>query len=119
MLDETGLLKEVLPEFQAMKGVEQPAEFHPEGDVFIHTLLALENLPHPCPPTLAWGTLLHDVGKPPTFRVAPDRIRFDGHVDVGVKIAEEICGRLRFSKDDTGQVLRWSTTICASVTLRA
>jgi poly(A) polymerase len=105
LLDESGLLKEVLPEISAMKGVQQPPEFHPEGDVFVHTLLLLENLPRPCPPTLAWGALLHDVGKPATFRVAPDRIRFDGHVDVGVKIAEEICGRLRFSNDDAAQVL--------------
>ena len=105
LLDATGLLKEVLPEISAMKGVQQPAEFHPEGDVFIHTLLALENLPYPCPLTLAWGTLLHDVGKPATFRVAPDRIRFDSHVEVGVRIAEEICERLRFSKHDTAQVL--------------
>jgi poly(A) polymerase len=105
LLDKTGLLKEVLPEISAMMGVQQPGEYHPEGDVFVHTLLALENLPYPCPPTLAWGTLLHDVGKPATFRVAPDRIRFDGHVEVGVKIAEEICERLRFSKHDTVQVL--------------
>jgi putative nucleotidyltransferase with HDIG domain len=105
LLDESGLLKEVLPEISAMKGVEQPAQFHPEGDVFAHTLLLLDNLPDPCPVALAWGALLHDVGKPATFRVAPDRIRFDGHVDVGVKIAEDICERLRFSKDDTEQVL--------------
>ncbi|HXM21547.1 MAG TPA: CCA tRNA nucleotidyltransferase [Terriglobales bacterium] len=105
LLDETGLLHEVLPEIEAMKGVEQPPQFHPEGDVFVHTLLLLDKLPHPCPITLAWGALLHDVGKPATFRVAPDRIRFDGHVDVGVKIAEEICGRLRFSHDDTDQIL--------------
>jgi len=105
LLDETGLLRNILPQITAMKGVEQPAEFHPEGDVFVHTLLLLDNLPHPCPPTLAWGALLHDVGKPPTFRVAPDRIRFDGHVEVGVKMAEEICQRLRFSKDETAQIL--------------
>ena len=105
LLDESGLLKEVLPEISAMKEVEQPHEFHPEGDVFVHTLLLLENLPYPCSAALAWGALLHDVGKPATFRVAPDRIRFDGHVDVGVKIAEEICQRLRFSSDDTEQVL--------------
>ncbi|MFZ0320147.1 MAG: CCA tRNA nucleotidyltransferase [Candidatus Sulfotelmatobacter sp.] len=105
LLDETGLLKEVLPEISAMKGVQQPPEFHPEGDVFVHTLLLLENLPQPCPPTLAWGALLHDVGKPATFRVAPDRIRFDGHVEVGVKIAEQICARLRFSNHNTCQVL--------------
>jgi poly(A) polymerase len=105
LLDETGLLREVLPEISAMKGVRQPAEFHPEGDVFVHTLLLLQELPHPCPATLAWGALLHDVGKPPTFRVAPDRIRFDHHVDVGVKMAEAICRRLRFSNDDTEQIL--------------
>ncbi|MGA7441013.1 MAG: HDIG domain-containing metalloprotein, partial [Candidatus Sulfotelmatobacter sp.] len=105
LLDQTGLLKEVLPEISAMKGIQQPREFHPEGDVFVHTLLLLESLPQPCSSTLAWGALLHDVGKPPTFRVAPDRIRFDGHVEVGVKMAEEICERLRFSNHDTAQVL--------------
>ncbi len=105
LLDESGLLRHVLPEISAMKGVEQPAEYHPEGDVFVHTLLLLDNLPQPCPLTLAWGALLHDVGKPPTFRVAPDRIRFDSHVEVGVKMAEEICRRLRFSNDETEQIL--------------
>ena len=104
LLDESGLLKEVLPEISAMKGVQQPPQFHPEGDVWVHTLLLLEQLPHPCPKTLAWGALLHDVGKPPTFRVAPDRIRFDEHVSVGVRMAEEICRRLRFSNDDTEQI---------------
>ncbi|HEX8815774.1 MAG TPA: CCA tRNA nucleotidyltransferase [Terriglobales bacterium] len=105
LLDQTGLQHEVLPEIEAMKGIAQPPEFHPEGDVFVHTLLLLSKLPQPCPPTLAWGALLHDVGKPPTFRVAPDRIRFDGHVDVGVKMAEAICERLRFSGDETRQIL--------------
>jgi poly(A) polymerase len=105
LLDETGLLHEVLPDIEAMKGVEQPPQFHPEGDVFVHTLLLLENLPQPCSTTLAWGALLHDVGKPPTFRVAPDRIRFDGHVDIGVKMAEEICRCLRFSNHDAEQIL--------------
>ncbi len=105
LLDESGLLKQVLPEISAMKGVAQPAEFHPEGDVFVHTLLLLDHLPEPCPMTLAWGALLHDVGKPPTFRVAPDRIRFDNHVEVGVKMAGEICRRLRFSNDETDQIL--------------
>jgi len=105
LLDESGLLHQVLPEISAMNGVEQPPQFHPEGDVFVHTMLLLDKLPHPCPVTLAWGALLHDVGKPATFRVAPDRIRFDGHVDVGVKMAEEICRRLRFSNDDTEQIL--------------
>jgi len=105
LLDQAGLLQEVLPEIEAMKGVAQPPEFHPEGDVFVHTQLLLSKLPQPCPPTLAWGALLHDVGKPPTFRVAPDRIRFDGHVEVGIKMAEAICERLRFSGADTEQIL--------------
>jgi poly(A) polymerase len=105
LLDETGLLENILPEILAMKGVQQPSEFHPEGDVFVHTLMLLDHLPQPCPMTLAWGALLHDVGKPPTFRVAADRIRFDDHVEVGVKMAEEICQRLRFSNDDTEQIL--------------
>lgn len=88
-----------------MRGVEQPPQFHPEGDVWTHTLMLLEQLPAGCSTTLAWGALLHDVGKPPTFRRAPDRIRFDGHVEVGVRMAEEICGRLRMSNGDTSQVL--------------
>jgi poly(A) polymerase len=104
LLDSTGLLKEVLPEVDRMHGVEQPPQFHPEGDVWIHTLLLLEKLPPRCSRTLAWGTLLHDVGKPPTFRVAPDRIRFDGHVEVGVRMAEEICRRLHFSNEDMRQI---------------
>ncbi len=104
LLSETGLLVEVLPEVARMQGVEQPPQFHPEGDVWTHTLMLLNQLAPGCPPTLAWGALLHDVGKPPTFRVA-DRIRFDGHVEVGVAIAAEICRRFRFSNDDTQQIL--------------
>jgi poly(A) polymerase len=104
LLDQTGLLAQVLPEISAMKGVEQPPQYHPEGDVFVHTLLLLDKLPAGVSKTLAWGALLHDVGKPPTFRVAPDRIRFDGHVEIGVKMAEEICRRLRFSNDETEQI---------------
>jgi poly(A) polymerase len=107
LLDELGLLAELLPEIAAMKGVPQPPQFHPEGDVWIHTLLMLEDLPTGASPTLAWGVLLHDIGKPPTFRSATetgDRIRFDGHVDVGVRMADELCRRLRFSNDDTDQI---------------
>jgi poly(A) polymerase len=103
LLDASGLLPEILPEIAAMKGVEQPPEFHPEGDVWTHTLMMLEGLDHPTP-ALAMGVLLHDVGKPPTFRIA-DRIRFDGHVEVGVRMAREILARLRFSNEDTSQIL--------------
>ncbi|MGD0346491.1 MAG: CCA tRNA nucleotidyltransferase [Terracidiphilus sp.] len=105
LLDETGLLAEVLPELVQMKGVEQPPQYHPEGDVWIHTLMLLEQLPPGCSMTLAWGALLHDVGKPPTFRRASDRIRFDGHVEIGVAIAAEICRRFRFSNEETRQVI--------------
>jgi poly(A) polymerase len=106
-LDELGLLAEVLPEITAMRGVPQPPQFHPEGDVWIHTLLMLDGLPAGASPTLAWGVLLHDIGKPPTFRPPSetgDRIRFDGHVDVGVRMADDLCRRLRFSNDDTDQI---------------
>jgi poly(A) polymerase len=105
LLAETGLLKEVLPEVAGMKGVEQPAQYHPEGDVWVHTLGLLDQLAEGCPATLAWGALLHDVGKPATFRRGPDRIRFDGHVAVGVAIATEILRRFRFSNEETRQTL--------------
>jgi putative nucleotidyltransferase with HDIG domain len=94
LLDATGLLQQVLPEVAAMKGVQQPPEFHPEGDVWTHTLIMLDGLRDPSL-TLALGVLLHDVGKPATFRVA-ERIRFDGHVEKGVEIAHGLLTRLRF-----------------------
>ena len=108
LLDLCWLLEIVLPEIAALEGVEQPPEYHPEGDVWIHTLMMLEGLPAGVSPTLAWGVLLHDVGKPATFRSAAetgDRIRFDGHVDVGVAMGREILGRLRFSNDDRDEIL--------------
>lgn len=107
LLDETGLLREVLPEIAAMKGVQQPPQFHSEGDVWTHTLIMLRGL-HRATPTLAWGTLLHDVGKPPTFtapRDEHDRIRFNNHAAVGARMAEAICERLRFSNRDTEQIV--------------
>jgi poly(A) polymerase len=103
LLDESGLLKEILPEVSAMKGIAQPPEYHPEGDVWTHTLLLLQNLRAPTV-TLALGALLHDVGKPPTFRIA-DRIRFDGHADKGAEMAEEILRRMRYSRADADAVV--------------
>jgi poly(A) polymerase len=102
LLDASGLLAVILPEISKMKGVEQPPQFHPEGDVWTHTLMLLEGMHHPSL-TLAMGALLHDVGKPDTFRVA-DRIRFDGHVEEGVRIAHEILTRLRFSHEEMAQI---------------
>ena len=103
LLDASGLLSDILPEVAAMKGVEQPPEFHPEGDVFTHTLIMLEGLHSPSP-TLALGVLLHDVGKPGTLRIA-ERIRFDGHVELGERIARDILNRLRFSNAEIDQVI--------------
>ncbi|MGD0366687.1 MAG: CCA tRNA nucleotidyltransferase, partial [Acidobacteriaceae bacterium] len=106
LLDRTGLLKEVLPEITKLHNVAQPPEYHPEGDVWIHTLLLLEKLSAGASPTLAWGALLHDVGKPATFsHKPPDRIRFNGHVEVGVRIAHQILRRLRSSNEDCAQIL--------------
>ena len=103
LLDETRLLQEVLPEIKALQGVEQPPEFHPEGDVWIHTLMMLEGLHHPTA-TLALAVLLHDVGKPPTFTIR-ERIRFDNHVEVGARMAGAICARLRLSTRETERVV--------------
>jgi poly(A) polymerase len=108
LLDATGLLAQVLPEVARLKGVAQPPQYHPEGDVWTHTLLLLAQLEAGCPMTLAWGALLHDIGKPATYRPPSgpgDRIRFNGHVEVGVRIGAEICRRLRFSNDETAQIL--------------
>src|SRR5947209_3087179 len=105
LLDETGLLAQVLPEVAAMKGVEQPPQFHPEGDVWTHTLMMLDGLEAGVAKTLALGVLLHDVGKPPTFERAPDRIRFNNHAEVGTAMAGAICRRLRMSNEETEQVM--------------
>lgn len=110
LLGASGLLGCVLPEAMRMKGVPQPPEFHPEGDVWTHTMLLLEKLPAACSVTLAWAALLHDIGKPATFTapkagVGEDRIRFNGHVEVGVRMAEVILHRLRFSNDHAAQIV--------------
>ena len=108
LLEKSWLLSIVLPEIAAMKGVPQPPQYHPEGDVWIHTLLMIEGLEAGTSPTLAWGVLLHDVGKPPTYKPASqtgDRIRFDHHVDVGVRMAEAICRRYKFSNEETEQIV--------------
>lgn len=104
LMDETGLLVELLPEVKQLQGVEQPPEHHPEGDVWVHTKLMLSLLEKPIAPTLAWGVLLHDIGKPATF-TKTDRIRFNGHVEKGLEIARPILNRLKFSHDDTAQIL--------------
>jgi poly(A) polymerase len=110
LLDESGLLQQVLPEVARMHGVEQPPQYHPEGDVWVHTMMLLEHLPAGASSTLGWGMLLHDVGKPATFtppnpQKLGDRIRFNGHVEVGVAMARNILNRFRFSHEDMEQIL--------------
>jgi putative nucleotidyltransferase with HDIG domain len=98
LLHQTGLLQILLPEIEQMKGVEQSPEHHPEGDVFEHTLLTLSHLEAPTE-TLAYGCLLHDVGKPICFRKDADRITFYGHTDRGAEIAEAILKRLKRGRE--------------------
>ena len=102
LLNETELLDVLLPEVKAMQGVQQPPQFHPEGDVWTHTLMMLEGLRNPTV-TQAWGVLLHDVAKPPTFTFT-DRIRFNGHAELGAEMSREMLGRLRMSNDEVHQV---------------
>jgi poly(A) polymerase len=99
LLDSSGLLKEILPEVIRMKGVKQPVQFHPEGDVYIHTLAVLKHLRNPSF-ELAFATLLHDIGKPDTFMIT-DRIRFHEHERIGQEMAERICKRFRLSNLET------------------
>lgn len=103
LLDESGLLNEILPEVVKMKGVAQPQQFHPEGDVYTHTLLTLKHLTAPSW-ELAFATLLHDVGKPATFTIK-DRIRFHEHERVGAEMAKEICDRLKLSNDEQEKIV--------------
>jgi len=102
LLDKTGLLEHILPEVSAMKGVAQPKPFHPEGDVFTHTLLMLEQMDRPSP-TLAMGVLLHDIGKPPT-QTFEDRIRFNNHHKLGARMSRRICRGLRFSNEEIDRI---------------
>jgi poly(A) polymerase len=94
LLRDTGLLRHILPEVDNLRGVEQPAQFHPEGDVFVHTVKTLSFLPENPSPALAWAALLHDIGKPATMTVT-DRIRFNNHNVAGTKISANILKRLR------------------------
>jgi putative nucleotidyltransferase with HDIG domain len=97
LLDRTGLLKVLLPEIDAMKDVEQSPDYHPEGDVFTHTMLTLDHLDSPTE-TLAYGCLLHDVGKPVCIRRDEERLTFYGHTEKGAAMAEQVLKRLKRSR---------------------
>lgn len=103
LLSESGLMRAILPEVEAMKGVEQPPQHHPEGDVFVHTRLLLEKLKDPTP-TLALAALFHDVAKPPTYAVRDGKITFYEHAPLGARMTREIMRRLRFSNDSIDRV---------------
>jgi len=104
MLRDTGLLQHILPEIVAMDGCEQPEEYHPEGDVFVHTCTSLDLAEAPSV-ELAFGILLHDVGKPVTRTEAADRTRFHRHDKAGADLARAICERLRFSTAQTEAIV--------------
>ena len=103
LLDSLELLEPLLPEIKTMQGQEQPPEFHPEGDVFVHTVLMLNSMESPTP-ELAFSVLLHDIGKPSTAVLDGDRWRFNGHASVGADMARKIMRRLRFSNDQIESV---------------
>lgn len=103
MLRDLHLLGAILPEVAAMTGVQQPPEFHPEGDVFEHTVMMLNGL-HSADVQLAWAALLHDVGKPPTAQLKEGRWRFERHAAVGADTVRTILTRLRFSSDDIAAI---------------
>ena len=99
LLDASGLMRAILPELEAMKGCEQPPQFHPEGDVFKHTRIMLQMLPTEASLPLVFSVLFHDVAKPPTAMVDEEgRIRFNGHDRIGAEMTEAIMERLRFSR---------------------
>ncbi len=109
LMFDTKLLHEILPEVAIFKGVEQPPEFHPEGDVFEHTLLMLDLMDSVRDEVthmeeFAWGVLLHDIGKPPTMTVT-DRIRFNNHDYVGSRMAIKTCARLKFSNKSSDYII--------------
>jgi poly(A) polymerase len=110
LLDSSGLMRAILPELDAMKGVLQPEQFHPEGDVFVHTRLMLQLLTEEVSVPLVFAVLFHDVGKPVTATVDPTgRIRFNDHDRIGALMTEAIMRRLRFSGaeiDDTVEMVR-------------
>ncbi len=109
LMSRSGLMRWLLPEIETMRGISQPRAFHPEGDVFTHTLHVIAHLHQPTP-RLAWAALLHDVGKPPTFEKSlvrgRIRIRFPSHARVGTKLADRILRRLRFSNADREAILQ-------------
>jgi len=98
LLDATGLLAPILPEVVALKGVQQSTDYHPEGDVYVHTLGLLAQLTHPSE-ALALAALLHDVAKPSCARREAERITFHGHTALGAQMATAICQRLRRSRE--------------------
>jgi len=102
-MEDTGILKVILPEIQNLKGCAQPHEYHEEGDVWNHTMMAIDSLESTTSLAVRWATLLHDVGKPDTFKLK-ERIRFDKHVNKSSEIAKKLLNRYRFPRKFIAQV---------------
>lgn len=102
-MEDTGVLKVILPELQNLKGCAQPLKYHKEGDVWTHTMMAIDSLPPTASLAVRWATLLHDVGKPDTFKLK-ERIRFDKHVNKSSQIAKKLLGRLKFPRKTINEI---------------
>lgn len=102
-MQDTGVLPYVLPELEACKGVAQPPEYHHEGDVWTHLMQSLSALPPDATLNQHWAVILHDIGKPETFKIA-ERIRFDHHSEVSAELGQKILSRLHFSRKDIDEI---------------
>ncbi|MGH7932579.1 MAG: CCA tRNA nucleotidyltransferase, partial [Candidatus Binataceae bacterium] len=122
LLVESGLAEMVIPEVLELRGCEQPENFHPEGDVYRHTRLALSMLAPGCTETLAFGVLLHDIAKPRCRAVADGKTTFYGHTEQGAEIGADIMRRLRrsrFAQERVGYLVRYHLRLCMAPRMRA
>ncbi|HEX4209532.1 MAG TPA: CCA tRNA nucleotidyltransferase [Candidatus Binataceae bacterium] len=122
LLVESGLAKTIMPEVLDLKGCEQPANYHPEGDVYRHTRLMLSMLPRGCSETLAFGTLLHDIAKPRTRAVTPEgKTTYYGHTEQGAEIGADLMRRLRrsrFVQERVAYLVRYHLRLCMAPRMR-
>jgi poly(A) polymerase len=121
LLRQSGLMRALLPEVEALIGCEQPANFHPEGDVYRHTMLALSMLEYGCTETLAFGILFHDIAKPLTRAEVGEKVTFYGHMERGAEVATAILQRLkrsRFVQTQTAYLVRYHLRLTAAPKMR-
>lgn len=101
MLVESRLMEHIIPEIYALRGCQQPPEYHPEGDVFQHVHLMLEELPRETNLYVVLAVLLHDIAKPATQKWDEEakRFRFNNHAQIGAQMAEHILRKLRYPNE--------------------